>query len=70
MINALREQFADVPLLPSIPLSVKGAESTAERISILQYMPKSTVAEAYREVGSWLEAMTADASSTAVIRND
>jgi chromosome partitioning protein len=69
MINALREQFAGVPLLPSIPLSVKGAESTAERISILQYMPKSTVAEAYREVGSWLEAMI-DTPNTAATRND
>ena len=56
MIDALREQFPEVPLLPIIPLSVKGAESTAERISILQYMPKSTVAEAYREVGRWIEA--------------
>lgn len=57
MIGALRDQFSQVPLLPAIPLSVKGAESTAERISILQYMPKSNVAAAYREVGSWLESM-------------
>lgn len=55
MIETLREQFADLPLLPSIPLSVKGAESTAERTSVLQYMPKSSVAAAYREVGSWIE---------------
>jgi chromosome partitioning protein len=55
MIATLREQFPDVPLLPSIPLSVKGAESTAERISVLQYMPKSPVAAAYREVGAWIE---------------
>ena len=55
MIETLREQFTDIPLLPSIPLSVKGAESTAERTSVLQYMPKSSVAAAYREVGSWIE---------------
>ncbi|MGI8406164.1 MAG: ParA family protein [Thermomicrobiales bacterium] len=55
MITTLREQFSEVPLLPSIPLSVKGAESTAERTSVLQYMPKSTVAAAYRDIGIWLE---------------
>jgi chromosome partitioning protein len=66
MIEALREQFSQVPLLPLIPLSVKGAESTAERISILQYMPKSTVAEAYREVGAWIEAR-ASSPATAMV---
>jgi chromosome partitioning protein len=59
MIATLREDFSDIPLLPLIPLSVRGAESTAERISILQYMPKSTVAEAYRDVGAWLESTNA-----------
>jgi chromosome partitioning protein len=55
MLAALHEEFADLPLLPSIPLSVKSAESAAERTSVLQYMPRSSVAAAYREVGAWLE---------------
>ena len=55
MLIQLEEQFPALPLLPSIPLSVKGAESTAERISVLQYMPRSNVAAAYRDVGRWLE---------------
>jgi chromosome partitioning protein len=42
--------------LPSVPLSVKSAESAAERTSILQYMPRSPVAAAYRDVGAWLDA--------------
>lgn len=55
MLAALHEEFAHLALLPSIPLSVKSAESAAERTSVLQYMPRSTVAAAYREVGAWLE---------------
>ncbi len=55
MLTTLEEQYPDLPLLPSIPLSVRGAESTAERTSVLQYMPRSTVAAAYRDVGTWLE---------------
>src|SRR5829696_2387363 len=55
MLAALHEEFPDLPLLPSIPLSVKSAESAAERTSVLQYMPRSSVATAYREVGAWLE---------------
>jgi chromosome partitioning protein len=55
MLLQLEEQFSDVPLLTAIPLSVRGAESTAERTSVLQYMPKSNVAAAYREIGVWLE---------------
>jgi chromosome partitioning protein len=55
MLATLAEEFPDLPLLPSVPLSVKGAESTAERVSVLQYMPRSAVAAAYREVGEWLE---------------
>lgn len=62
MLNTLEEQYPDLPLLPSIPLSVRGAESTAERTSVLQYMPRSTVAAAYRDVGTWLvRAGTTDA---------
>lgn len=55
MLVQLETQFPDLPLLPSIPLSVRGAESTAERTSVLQYMPRSNVAEAYRNVGAWIE---------------
>lgn len=55
MIATLEEQYPEIPLLPLVPLSVKGAESTAERTSILKYMPKSSIAAAYREVGAWLE---------------
>jgi chromosome partitioning protein len=55
VLETLREQYPDLPHLPAIPLSVKSAESTAERASVLQYMPRSPVAEAYREVGAWLE---------------
>jgi chromosome partitioning protein len=55
MIAALNEEFSELALLPSIPLSVKSAESAAERTSVLQYMPRSSVAAAYREVGAWLE---------------
>jgi chromosome partitioning protein len=42
-------------LLPAIPLSVKSAESAAERTSVLHYMPRSPVAVAYRQAGDWLE---------------
>ena len=56
MLTALREEFPQFALLPSVPLSVRGAESAAERTSILQYMPKSAIAAAYRDVGGWLEA--------------
>ncbi len=55
MLLTLEERYPAVPLLPSVPLSVKGAESTAERTSVLQYMPKSSIAAAYRDVGTWLE---------------
>ncbi|MCC6791513.1 MAG: ParA family protein [Thermomicrobiales bacterium] len=54
MLATLNEEFSELPLLPSIPLSVKSAESAAERTSVLHYMPRSSVAAAYREVGSWL----------------
>lgn len=55
MLLTLKEQYPQLPLLPAIPLSVKGAESTAERTSVLTYMPRSSVAAAYRDVGEWLE---------------
>ena len=56
MLTTLAEEFPDLALLPAVPLSVRGAESAAERTSILQYMPRSSVAAAYRDVGAWLEA--------------
>ena len=63
MLATLAEQFPDLALLPAVPLSVKGAESAAERTSILQYMPRSAVATAYRDVGAWLEAHPAGADA-------
>lgn len=50
MIDTLSEQFPSLTMLPSIPLSVKSAESIAEHTSILQYMPRSPLSVAYREV--------------------
>lgn len=54
MVDTLRLRFPDVPLLPSIPLSIKGAESVAEHTSILEYSPRSPIANAYREVAEVL----------------
>jgi chromosome partitioning protein len=59
MIENLREMYPDVPILPSVPLSVKGAESVAARTSILAYMPRSPLSQAYRDVASHLLAVTA-----------
>jgi len=56
MLLTLAEEFPELARLPAVPLSVKSAESAAERTSILQYMPRSGVAAAYREVAAWLEA--------------
>jgi chromosome partitioning protein len=56
MLATLAEEFPDLALLPAVPLSVRSAESAAERTSILQYMPRSSVAGAYRDVAAWLEA--------------
>lgn len=55
MLTTLSEEFPQYALLPAIPLSVRGAESAAERTSVLHYMPRSPIAEAYRAVGAWLE---------------
>jgi chromosome partitioning protein len=38
--------------LPSIPLSIKGAEAVAEHTSILQYQPRSPLAAAYRQAAA------------------
>ena len=56
MLATLADEFPDLALLPSVPLSVRGAESAAERTSVLQYMPRSPVATAYRQVGAWIES--------------
>jgi chromosome partitioning protein len=54
MLETLREEFQDIPMLPSIPLSVKSAESIAEHTSILEYMPRSPLSIAYRGVADAL----------------
>ena len=63
MIETLSERFADLPLLPVIPLSVKSAESIAENTSILQYMPRSSIAIAYREVAAYVERRVGSVAS-------
>lgn len=55
MLSALAEEFPQFALLPPVPLSVRGAESAAERTSVLHYMPRSAIAEAYRDVARWIE---------------
>jgi chromosome partitioning protein len=55
MIETLAERFPNLPLLPSIPLSVKSAESIAESTSILHYMPHSSIAVAYRDAAAFIE---------------
>jgi chromosome partitioning protein len=56
MLDTLRESYPDIPLLPPAPLSVKGAESVAAQSSILEYMPRSPLSAAYREVAAALIA--------------
>jgi chromosome partitioning protein len=54
MMDQLRLSFPDIPLLPSVPLSIKGAEAVAEHTSILEYSPRSPIANAYRDVAEML----------------
>lgn len=54
MLETLRQRYPEIPILPTIPLSVKGAESVAANTSILEYMPRSPLSQAYREVASIL----------------
>lgn len=54
MLDTLREEFPEIPMLPAIPLSVKSAESIAEHTSILEYMPRSSLSAAYRGVADAL----------------
>ncbi len=56
MLAALAEEFPQIGRLPAIPLSVRSAESAAERVSVLNYMPRSSVAAAYRDVGAWIDS--------------
>jgi chromosome partitioning protein len=59
MLDTLRELRPDIPHLPAVPLSVKGAESVAAHTSILEYMPRSPLSAAYREVAAAVVAATA-----------
>ena len=54
MLDTLRERYPYIPDLPVVPLSVKGAESVAANTSILEYMPRSPLSRAYRDVASIL----------------
>jgi len=54
MIDALRHRYPNTPILPPIPLSIKGAESIAARTSILDYLPKSPLSVAYRDAAAVL----------------
>lgn len=62
MLATLQERFPELPLLPSIPLSVKGAEAVAEHTSILQYQPRSPLAAAYRQAAATIAEMVGSAS--------
>ncbi len=63
MIETLKERFPELELLPPIPLSVKSAESIAENSSILQYMPRSSISIAYREVAAFVERRVGSVAS-------
>ena len=63
MLETLREQFPHIPLLTPVPLSVKGAESIVEHTSILEYMPRSPLSVAYREVAAELAGLEAGSPS-------
>jgi chromosome partitioning protein len=54
MIETLREGYPDIAVLPPVPLSVKGAESVAAHTSILEYMPRSPLSKAYRDLADVL----------------
>ncbi len=55
MLHDLHAGFPDLTILPSIPLSVRGAEAVAAYTSILAYSPRSPIAEAYRQVAREIE---------------
>jgi chromosome partitioning protein len=58
MLDTLRELRPDIRHLPPVPLSVKGAESVAAHTSILEYMPRSPLSAAYRDVAATIVAAT------------
>ena len=58
MLENLRESYPEIPVMTPVPLSVKGAESVAAQTSILDYMPRSPLSVAYREVASMIIAAT------------
>lgn len=58
MLENLREGYPEIAVLPVVPLSVKGAESVAAQTSILEYMPRSPLSAAYREVAALIIAET------------
>jgi chromosome partitioning protein len=70
MLATLEEEFRDFDQLPVVPLSVRSAESAAERTSILQYMPRSSVAAAYRDVGAWIERRRVPAGAAAGVEEN
>jgi chromosome partitioning protein len=70
MLATLEEEFREFDQLPIVPLSVKSAESAAERTSILQYMPRSSVAAAYRDVGAWIERRQVPAGAVAGVEEN
>ncbi|MGH9173760.1 MAG: ParA family protein, partial [Vicinamibacterales bacterium] len=57
MLENLRERYPEIAVLPAVPLSVKGAESVAAQTSILEYMPRSPLSTAYRDVAAHLLAV-------------
>jgi chromosome partitioning protein len=65
VLDALRARYPEIALLPAVPLSVKGAESVAAHTSILEYLPRSPLAEAYREVAAAIELADTNANSCA-----
>jgi chromosome partitioning protein len=65
VLDALRTRYPEIALLPAVPLSVKGAESVAAHTSILEYLPRSPLAEAYREVAAAIELADACAPRAA-----
>jgi chromosome partitioning protein len=58
MLENLRESYPEIAVLPAVPLSVKGAESVAAQTSILEYMPRSPLSTAYRDVAALIIAET------------
>jgi chromosome partitioning protein len=74
MLETLQSAYPQYALLPIVPLSVKGAEAVAEHTSILEYMPRSPLSAAYRDVaaaidGEWLPGSEHAGAETARAAN-